>query len=312
MEAVNDMPLAEAYRALARTGLVRRLLELARDEDLGDGTMQGDITSQVSIPASARSAAVLVARRGGIIAGLEALPELLDVFGGGLSLERPARDGSPVETGAVLARFEGPLRRILTIERAALNLVGRLSGVATRTAEFVDAIAGTRAKIYDTRKTTPGLRVLEKYAVRCGGGRCHRMGLHDAVLIKDNHIANVPIQRLGGVVAEASRRARAERPGLAFVEVEVDSIEQLREVLSLPRGTVDIVLLDNMDLSMLRSAVHLRDVSSSRPELEASGGVRLDSVAEIAAAGVDRISAGALTHSVSSLDVALDVEAQPA
>jgi len=308
MEAINDIPLPEVYRTIARGGLVRRLLELARDEDLGQGDSRGDITSLVTIPEELSGKAALVARGPGIVAGLAALPDILEVFGGGLRTEHLVQDGAAVERGTVLARLYGPMRQILTVERTVLNVVGRLSGVASRTAAFVRAIGGSRARIYDTRKTTPGLRVLEKYAVRCGGGRCHRLGLHDAVLIKDNHIAGVPLAELARVIGGAARAARAQRPGLTFVEVEVDSLDQLNEILMLPGGLVDIVLLDNMDVPTLRRAVQMRDGSVGRPELEASGGVRPENLAEIASTGVDRISAGALTHSVSSLDVALDVE----
>lgn len=310
MPGLNELALPELYRHLAGGGLVRRLLELAREEDLG-GT--GDVTSEVSIPAAARAGAELVARADGVVAGLAVLPELLGVFGADVRLKLLGRDGEAVRAGTTLAELSGSLRDILAVERTALNVVGRMSGIATRTAMFVrEMTAGgvggpVRARLYDTRKTTPGLRVLEKYAVRCGGGMCHRMGLHDAVLIKDNHIAGVGLGELAGVIAEASRRARAMRPDLQFVEVEVDSLDQLRRVLELPRGTVEIVLLDNMTTGQLREAVGLRDRSESRPELEASGGVRLETVRAIAQTGVDRISAGTLTHGAASLDVALDV-----
>jgi nicotinate-nucleotide pyrophosphorylase (carboxylating) len=164
-----------------------------------------------------------------------------------------------------------------------------------------------RARLYDTRKTTPGLRVLEKYAVRCGGGMCHRIGLFDAVLIKDNHIAGVGLAELAGVVSGAARKARAERRELQFVEVEVDSLDQLERVLTLERGVVDIVLLDNMGPPELRRAVQMRDASKCEPELEASGGVALQSVRAIAETGVERISAGTLTHGAVWMDVAMDV-----
>jgi nicotinate-nucleotide pyrophosphorylase (carboxylating) len=308
MNDLNALPLPELYQELAGSGLVARLLQLAYDEDLGAGPHSGDITSETMIPYGAVGDAAVVARSGGVIAGLAALPDLVKLFGGGLTVRLSTADGEAVGAGSTIATLSGPVRQLLAVERTALNLVGRLSGIATRTAEFVRAMGqGHRAALYDTRKTTPGLRVLEKYAVRCGGGRCHRIGLFDAVLIKDNHLAAVPLAALAHTVGEAAARARALRPGLAFVEVEVDSLEQLERVLTLPRGAVDIVLLDNMPVERLRAAVRLRESSAARPQLEASGGVRLETVREIALAGVDRISAGALTHSVGSLDVALDL-----
>jgi nicotinate-nucleotide pyrophosphorylase (carboxylating) len=304
MPDINTMSLGDAYAALASTGLVTRVLDLARDEDLG---AVGDVTSAVCIRSEAVGRADLVARKAGVIAGLAALPELARLFGGQISINALARDGQAVERGVRLAELAGPMRDLLALERTALNLVGRLSGIATLTASFVRAVAGTRAAIYDTRKTTPGLRMLEKYAVRCGGGRCLRIGLFDAVLIKDNHIAGIPPERLAEAVRKASLAARKQFPGLSFVEVEVDTLEQLRALLTLERGVVDIVLLDNMNTEIMRQAVAMRDSSIARPSLEASGGVTLETVGEIARTGVERISAGALTHSAAALDVALDM-----
>jgi nicotinate-nucleotide pyrophosphorylase (carboxylating) len=301
----NTLSLADLYRAFAATGLVRRALELARDEDLGNA---GDLTSLVALPESARGVGAIVARAPGVISGLAALPDLLSVFGARLRLEVLVADGEQVTAGTRLATLGGSMREVLTVERTVLNLVGRLSGIATLTRRFVDAIgAGTRAAVYDTRKTTPGLRVLEKYAVRCGGGRSHRIGLYDAVLIKDNHIARAPAQDLPDIMRRASAAARRMRPDLLFVEVEVDSLEQLRHILVVEPGVVDIVLLDNMELPTLREAVAMRNRSVSRPQLEASGGVGLATVRAIAETGVERISAGALTHSAVTLDVALDI-----
>jgi nicotinate-nucleotide pyrophosphorylase (carboxylating) len=308
MRDLNALPLPDVYRELAGSGLIGRALELARDEDLGAGGRPGDVTSDSIIDATALGEALIVARTPGVIAGLEALPALARVFGGRIEIEPRLRDGTSVAAGDALAVLRGPLRDILSLERTALNLVGRLSGIATLTAEFRRAMGeGHRAGLYDTRKTTPGLRVLEKYAVRCGGGRCHRIGLFDAVLIKDNHLAGVSLDRLGSFVSAAAARARASSPGVAFIEVEVDSLEQLERILRLDRGTVDIVLLDNMAPAQLRRAVQMRDQAGARPELEASGGVRLDTVREIALTGVERLSAGALTHSAAALDVALDM-----
>jgi nicotinate-nucleotide pyrophosphorylase (carboxylating) len=208
-------------------------------------------------------------------------------------------DGSPVEPGTMLATIEGSLQSVLASERIALNFLQRLSGVATLTRKFVDAVAGTQAKILDTRKTTPGWRLLEKYAVRCGGGMNHRVGLYGGVLIKDNHLAG-----LGGDLKRAVETARAY-PGNAGlpVEVEVDTLAQLEIALGVK---VDIVLLDNMNLDQLRAAVARRNAVAPTTQLEASGGVNLESVKAIAATGVDRISVGALTHSAQALDIGLD------
>lgn len=307
MQDVNDLPLDQLYARLTANGAVRRLFELARDEDVG----QGDITSAVCIEPDVRARGVIVARSGGTIAGMAALPDLLAVFGSQLSLRVLVSDGQNVPHMTRLAQLTGLWRDILAVERTALNLLGRLSGIATLTAAYVQAaraLGPVRAAIYDTRKTTPGLRALEKYAVRCGGGRCHRLGLHDAVLIKDNHLVGKTEADLPRLVAEAARRARTRTPPPAFVEVEVGSLDRLRTMLALPRGTIDVILLDNMSLGDLARAVAMRDASESRPQLEASGGVRLENVAAIARTGVDRISAGAITHSAPALDLALEIE----
>lgn len=309
MTDLNAMSLPRLYEHLCQGGLVRRVLELARDEDLGGA---GDVTSELSVPLGARAEAGIVAREAGVAAGLASVPELLDVFGCSLAFERRVEDGERLVPGAVLGTLGGSLREILAVERTLLNMVGRLSGIATRTAEFVAALGtGVRAKIYDTRKTTPGLRVLEKYAVRCGGGMSHRLGLYDAVMMKDNHIAGVGLERLAEVVGEAARRAKARRGAgaPAFFEVEVDSLAQLERVLSVEPGLVDIVLLDNMAAGEMREAVAMRDGAGSGAQLEASGGVRLGTVRAIAETGVERISVGSLTHGASSLDVALDIKA---
>jgi len=319
----NALPLRELYQYLAATGLVRRLLELARDEDLGPvespwkgqgrvaaaEVFAGDITTAVCTAPHQKGRASLVARAGGVIAGLAAMNDLLAVFAPGSLFTGAVNDGESVPAGTVLGTLAGPLDEVLELERTLLNLVSRLSGVATRTHSFVQAVGGgTQARVYDTRKTTPGLRVLEKYAVRCGGGCCHRLGLYDAVLIKDNHLAGVRVSELAVFVAGAASKARqlSTHP-LSFVEVEADTLEQFDALLTLPRGTIDIVLLDNMGMEDLARASAQRDRLAPWLELEASGGVTLESVGGIARTGVNRISVGALTHSVSSLDLALDV-----
>ncbi len=309
MADLNDLTLPALFERLGAGGMVRRSLEFARDEDLGG---VGDLTSQACVPASAAGSAAIVARQRGVVAGLAVIPDLLEVFGAPLECRLLVADGDPVADGARLGVLRGSKRDILRVERTLLNFVGRLSGVATRTRTFVDAIGqGVKARVLDTRKTTPGLRVLEKYAVRCGGGLCHRIGLSDAVLIKDNHIAGVPTERLAQVITEASRRARglaaAAEVELGFVEVEVDSLAQLERVLTVEKGLVDIVLLDNMDADALRQAVALRERAGSALQLEASGGVRLENVRLIAESGVDRISVGSLTHGATWLDIALDM-----
>ncbi|MBX3410537.1 MAG: carboxylating nicotinate-nucleotide diphosphorylase [Phycisphaeraceae bacterium] len=321
-DTLNTLPLPDLFTALSRGGLVRRLLELARDEDLGcplddaghvgSGRLSrhcGDITTQVSIDPAAMATASLRFRRGGIVCGLATVPMLLEIFAPACTARVLIADGSTAPPGHTAATVSGPLDEILGLERTLLNLVGRLSGVATRTAEYAGRIpAGSRARLYDTRKTTPGMRVLEKYAVRCGGGRCHRMGLFDAVLLKDNHLAGVGLESLAEVVREAATRARADHTP-AFIEVEVDTLEQFERLLSLPSGVIDIVLLDNMSPATMARAALMRDAQNPRLELEASGGITLDTIAEAARAGVDRISVGALTHGATSIDVGLDIDA---
>ena len=236
MTDLNALTLSDLYTELARQGFVRRLLELARDEDLGPPTpgrapWRGDVTSTAGLASGADGTATLTARQGGVIAGLATIPELLEVFGVQARWIPAAADGWRVEAGTTLGRLSGPLSQVLAVERTLLNLVSRLSGVATRTASFVQAVAGIDVQLLDTRKTTPGLRVLEKYAVRCGGGFCHRMGLHDALLIKDNHLAGISPDRLAAFVKAAVERARAAAAQsgreLRFAEVEVDSLDQL-------------------------------------------------------------------------------------
>ncbi len=308
---LNSLPLGELFEELTRPGLVRRVLEIARDEDLGAPGAARDATTQAWASADRTVEGAVVARAPGVVAGLRVVPMLVDVFGFKCEVRPLVQDGQAVPPRTAIARVRGMAREVLAMERTLLNLVGRLSGVASLTARFVAAMeprsAGSRARLFDTRKTTPGLRTLEKYSVRCGGGFCHRLGLYDAVLIKDNHLAGTPIGEMGAAVIEASRRARAAGP-VRFVEVEADRLEQLGVLLGLPRGTVDVILLDNMSSPDLRRAVQLRDDARSPVELEASGGVSVNTIRAIAETGVDRISAGAITHSAAALDVALDVE----
>ncbi|MEM9066705.1 MAG: carboxylating nicotinate-nucleotide diphosphorylase [Planctomycetota bacterium] len=308
----NELDLAGLYKHLSAPSdrgpsLVRRLLELARDEDLGG---VGDITAEASLTPDSALSCILSAREPVRVAGLRGVPELIEVFGGGLVWQPLAEDGDQIEAGAALGRISGPARSVVSIERTLLNLVGRLSGVAMRTASFVEeARRGSGSvRVLDTRKTTPGMRVLEKYAVRCGGGHSHRLGLHDAVLVKDNHIAHVPDDQLEAELERLASRAR-NVGDLQFVEFEVDRMAQLRAAVSLPEGMIDIVLLDNFSNNELCEAVTLRDAESPGLLLEASGGVRLDTIRSIAATGVDRISVGSLTHGATNPDIGLDADA---
>ncbi len=282
---------------------LKKLLAIAVWED---NQTLGDLTSRALVPESAHGKAAIVVRENGVVAGLAAVPTILAAVDPKLHWIPRCPDGSMVHRGHTVGEISGPARSLLTAERIALNLLGRLSGIATLTHRFADAILGTSAKIYDTRKTTLGWRRLEKFAVHCGGGRNHRTGLFDAVLIKDNHLA---FGQENGKFnpAEAVRKARQFLHGLGMmheiVEVEVDSLDQLRTVL--PAGP-DIVLLDNMNAATLKEAVEIRNELKNSAELEASGGVNLSTVRGIAESGVERISVGALTHSAIALDIGLD------
>lgn len=274
--------------------IIQEAVKRALDEDLGRA---GDVTSSATLPEGIQAKAKLVARKAGSIAGLPCAARAFRTLAPTIKFDASARDGDHVKVGTELAAISGPAIAILSGERVALNFLGHLSGIATLTAAYVAKVAHTKAKITDTRKTTPGLRALEKYAVRCGGGVNHRFGLDDAILIKDNHIA------VAGGVGAALDAARAAAGHLVKVEIEVDNLDQLKEVLA--SGKADVVLLDNMELKTLREAVAL---CKGKLVTEASGGVTLETVAAIAETGVDIISSGALTHSAPSLDVALDIE----
>ncbi len=270
------------YEPLVRTALL---------EDLGRA---GDITADAIVPADKQASLVLRARQPGVVAGLDIARCAFQLVNPAIRLNPERPDGSVVAPGDVIAAIEGPARALLTGERTALNFLCRLSGVATATAELVSATAGTRARIVCTRKTTPGLRALEKYAVRAGGGSNHRFGLDDAMLIKDNHIA------IAGDVGTAIARAKAQAGHLVKIEIEVDTLSQLEQVLAIG---VDAVLLDNMTVGELRQAVTM---TAGRAITEASGRVTTETARAIAATGVDLISAGWLTHSSAALDIGLD------
>jgi nicotinate-nucleotide pyrophosphorylase (carboxylating) len=269
---------------------VRRALA----EDLGRA---GDVTSTATVPEGTRARAVVVARRAGTIAGLPLVEAAMRKLDPAAVLTAHARDGAAVAAKAALMTIDGDARAVLATERTALNFLGHLSGIATATAAFVTLIAHTRARVCCTRKTTPGLRALQKYAVRCGGGFNHRFGLDDAILIKDNHIA------VAGGITAVLKRAKAVAGHLVKIEIEVDTLDQLREVLA--AGGADVALLDNMDATTMLKAVEL---VAGRLVLEASGGITLETAASVAETGVDYLSSGAITHSSPNLDVALDIE----
>ena len=313
-----------------------RLIELALAEDLGDSAANGlspvgeladvfsvttvdsildempdslpseldrDLTCAALVDPHEQATIDVVVRREGVLAGGPVAALVFSRLDPSVTWQPRLADGSCVTEQTVIARVSGPLRSLLIGERTALNFLMHLSGVATQTRRFVEAVAGTQAVILDTRKTLPGWRALEKYAVRCGGGTNHRMGLHDGVLIKDNHLA-AWVRHVGAsTIADAVRQARAVSPSGIVIEVEVDTLDQLRDALA---GGPDIVLLDNMNPPMLREAVRLRDEIASSVRLEASGGITLANVREIAESAVDRISIGALTHSAPALDIAFD------
>ncbi len=268
---------------------MRDLIQRALDEDLG----AGDLTSTAVVPEGSLATGVVIAKADGAVAGIDVAAAVFETVDRGLSVESRAADGDRVAPGDELLALRGDARAILAGERVALNLLGRLSGVATLTAQYVAAVDGTGTRILDTRKTTPGMRALEKAAVVAGGGTSHRFGLYDAILVKENHV------RVAGGVGEAARRALAGAPEGVVVEIEVETLEELDEALDAGIGRV---LLDNMDPAALRTAVQR---TAGRAELEASGGITLETVRAAAETGVDFISVGALTHSAPALDVSL-------
>jgi nicotinate-nucleotide pyrophosphorylase (carboxylating) len=275
--------------------LDRRQIDAVVSMALDEDAPHGDLTSQVLVPAHVTATAELVARESGVLAGLEVFAAAMTALDDRVDVDAFAEDGETFVPGDVLARVHGPARALLQSERVALNLVQRMCGVATTTRAYVRAVEGTGARVVDTRKTTPGLRALERHAVRCGGGHNHRFSLSDAVMAKDNHLAVV------GSIGEAIRRARAELPHTTHVEVEIDRLDQLDEVLD---AEPDTIMLDNFSLADLVTGVRRID---GRAVVEASGSITLETIAGVAATGVDVISVGALTHGVRSLDLGLDV-----
>ncbi|AXC09782.1 Quinolinate phosphoribosyltransferase [decarboxylating] [Acidisarcina polymorpha] len=278
------------------TEAIQRLVRIAQEED----APWGDLTSQSLISASARVSARLVAREPGVLSGEDVFAAAMSLTDSAIDTRFHLHDAESFPAGAVLATVDGPAQAILQAERVALNFVQRMSGIATQTAQYVTAVAGTRARIVDTRKTTPGLRLIERYAVRCGGGHNHRYSLSDAVMVKDNHLAI--LAATGAVnVTEALQSMRTRLSHTTHVEVEVDRPEQIEAVLA---AGVDTILLDNFTTAQLSSAVA---EIAGRVLVEASGGVTLAGIREIAETGVDIISVGALTHNIRSLDLGLDI-----
>jgi len=275
----------------ATNELVREIVRLALREDIGTG----DVTSETVVESVSRARAVIVSKADGVLAGLPLVLEVFHQISPDVTVSDRLEEGARIGSGDILCRIEGPARAILGGERVALNFLQRMSGIATLTSRFVDAIAGTSARIVDTRKTTPGLRILEKQAVLAGGGHNHRMGLYDAVMVKDNHIA------AAGGIREAVRKARAMIPHTMTITVECENLVQVDEALN---ANADILLLDNMDGEARREAVRR---AKGKALTEASGGITLETVAEVARTGVDLISVGALTHSAPALDISLDI-----
>lgn len=282
------------HNALLHKEALRASIRLWLEEDIGSG----DITTMATIPLDHRSKGILHVKEDGVVAGLPVAEEVFRAVDAELAFNAKVAEGATVSKGTVLAEVEGNTRSILSGERLALNLMQRLSGIATRTRAFADALQGLPTRIVDTRKTTPGLRMLEKYAVRVGGGHNHRFGLYDAVMIKDNHIKGA------GGIRQAVQAARSQIPHTMKIEVEVESFAQLHEALE---AGADIVMLDNMDIERMKEAVAIMKSKAPHILVEASGNVTLETVRRIAETGVDVISAGRLTYSVPALDISLDL-----
>lgn len=281
------------------TRYIDQIVQLALEED----APFGDLTTEAFVPETTHAQAVLTARERGVLSGGDVFVRAMQAQDPSVVVDLLCQDGERFEPGDQLARVTGPTRPVLTCERVALNLVQRMSGIATLTAQYADAVAGTGVQITDTRKTTPGLRRLERYAVRCGGGHNHRFGLSDAVLAKDNHLAALVGEGIG--LAQAIRTARMRLPHTTHIEVEVDRLDQLHEGLE---GGADTIMLDNFSIDDLRRGVQL---VAGRAVVEASGGITLTSIVPIAGTGVDVISVGALTHSAPAVDLGLDVTVEP-
>src|SRR4051812_15981034 len=303
---------AAAMRSFPNIDQTRDLIQLARREDLGDDLRGDDVTSRLLVSEDATGVGTLLQKEVGVACGLPIVEHVCRAYDERLRVELiPGFHMELIEgrfsDAAVtpLLRIRGPVRSLLSAERIVLNFLQRMSGVATLTSRFARRAEGTRAKIYDTRKTIPGWRALDKYAVRCGGGFNHRVGLYDGLLVKDNHLHAVPIRDLTSFLSPIVSRSRSEDPK-RLIEIEVDTLEQLREVLKV--DGVDVILLDNMDCPKMQTAVELRDKSGRKVELEASGGVTIEMVRPIALTGVERIAVGAVTHSAPAMDIGLDIE----
>jgi nicotinate-nucleotide pyrophosphorylase (carboxylating) len=296
IDRLKPVPPAIAMTDQLEPALVRRVVEAALEED----GARDDVTTQALVPADQQGRGTIVAKAEGVVCGLPVAAAAFAALAPSIAFEPLVSDGASIKQGDLLARIEGPLAPILSAERVALNLLQRLSGVATATRRMVDAVAGLPVRILDTRKTTPSLRALERYAVRVGGGHNHRFNLSDAVLIKDNHLA--ACRARGLTIAQVIDQARGAAPQAMRIEIEVTTVDEAREALD---AGATALLLDNMPLEEMRRAVQL---AKGRAQVEASGGVRLDTVRAIAETGVDAISAGGLTHSAPALDMSLEIE----
>jgi nicotinate-nucleotide pyrophosphorylase (carboxylating) len=283
---------------------LRALLAMARAEDFGSG----DVTAAM-LPRDVTACGTIVAREPMVFCGGVFLSEICELYDPALTVDLQAGEGDELAQGAVIARVDGPAYRLMEVERVALNFLQRLSGIATLTGQYVTAVAGSGAVILDTRKTTPGWRALEKYAVRCGGGVNHRMGLYDAVLIKDNHLAVLTAAGVDDPISELATKFPVAHslvaPAGGFIEIEVDTLEQFD--IALPLGA-DVIMLDNMSPELMAQAVARRDAAGLKVALEASGGITLENVRQAAESGVERIALGAITHSARAMDIALDIE----